>query len=149
MIALVIIAIFILLEFSNVLSLYFNPGSTRGNAVGVFSAWEKTKQDPEIHNFVKYLVYWVAGTKLIFISLLVVIFAFADPFTQSITFIAMIISTATFYWRMFPLIRTMDTDSQLTQSGYSRTLGGMIAFIIILFVLGYLFASGLLMLPVI
>ena len=57
----------ILLEATNVLALYFFPGSKYANSVGAFKAWEKSKQDPEIHNFVRYLVYWVSGTKLIFI----------------------------------------------------------------------------------
>jgi len=34
---------FILLELSNVVALYFAPGSKYANAVGVFSAWEKSK----------------------------------------------------------------------------------------------------------
>ena len=55
-----VILAFMLLELSNVLAMYFAPGSKYANAVGVFSAWEKTKQDPEIHNFVRYLVDWVA-----------------------------------------------------------------------------------------
>ena len=67
MFATIVILAFILLEFSNVLALYFAPGSKYANAVGVFSAWEKSKQDPEIHDFVRYLVNWVAGAKLIFL----------------------------------------------------------------------------------
>ena len=47
---------FLILEATNVLTLYFFPGSKYANGVGVFKAWEKSKQDPEIHNFVKYLV---------------------------------------------------------------------------------------------
>ena len=64
----IVIVIFIFLELANVLMLYFAPGSKYANAVGVFSAWEKSKQYPEIHDFVKYLVYWVAGAKLIFLT---------------------------------------------------------------------------------
>ncbi len=74
----IVILIFIVLETSNVLMLYFAPGSKNANAVGVFTAWEKSKQYPEIHNFIKYLVYWVAGAKLIFLLLLTVIIIFAD-----------------------------------------------------------------------
>jgi hypothetical protein len=69
----VVILVFILVEASNVLALYFAPGSKYANSVGVFTAWEKSKQYPEIHDFVKYLVYWVAGTKLIFLLLLAII----------------------------------------------------------------------------
>ncbi|MHA1909505.1 MAG: hypothetical protein ACW98Y_19560 [Candidatus Thorarchaeota archaeon] len=133
-----IISIFIILEFSNVLALYFKPGTTKANSVGVFSAWEKSKDDPEIHAFVKYLVYWVAGTKLIFISLLIVILAFGDPITQSFALLAMIFTTLTFFWRLFPLIRKMDKDSQLTKKNYSRTLGIMILVIVLMFVFVYL-----------
>ncbi|MFW9920932.1 MAG: hypothetical protein ACFFED_15130 [Candidatus Thorarchaeota archaeon] len=139
---LIILGIFLLLEFSNVIALYLRPGSTKANAVGVFTAWEKSKQDPEIHNFVKYLVWWVAGTKLIFLSLLVVILVFADPITQSFAILALIISTATFFWKLFPLIRTIDRESQLVTKGYSRTLGIMIGILILAFALAYLTAAG-------
>ena len=57
------VAAFLLLEFFNVLALYFKPTMKQANAVGMFNAWEKSKSDPELHNLVKYLVYWVAGTK--------------------------------------------------------------------------------------
>ncbi len=139
---LIVLGFFIILELSNVLALYFKPGTTNANAVGVFTAWEKSKADPEIHNFVKYLVWWVAGTKLIFISLLVVILAFADPITQSYAILALTISTATFFWKLFPLVRTIDRESQLVKKGYSRTLGIMIGILILAFVLAYLVAAG-------
>ena len=58
---------FLILETANIVALYFFPGERVANSVGVFKAWEKSKSDPDIHNFVKYLVNWVAGTKLIFI----------------------------------------------------------------------------------
>jgi hypothetical protein len=47
-----------------------------------FNAWEKSKADPEIHQFIRYLVDWVAGTKLIFIALLVVILLTVGEETQ-------------------------------------------------------------------
>jgi len=52
---------------------YFMPESSRCNRLGVFNAYDKSKADPEIHAFVKYLINWVAGTKIIFITLLIVI----------------------------------------------------------------------------
>ena len=67
------IIIFMALELTNVVTLYFWPGSRLANGVGVFDAWEKSKADPALHQFVRYLVFWVAGTKLIFIALLLVI----------------------------------------------------------------------------
>ena len=48
------------------------------NSVGVSKAWDKSKQDPEVHDVVRYLLDWVAGTRLIFLALLVVILLTAD-----------------------------------------------------------------------
>ena len=45
----IVLLAFVFLEFSNVLAMYFAPGSRYANAVGVFTAWEKSKQHPEIH----------------------------------------------------------------------------------------------------
>lgn len=122
----IVVSGFVLLELSNVLMLYFAPGSKNANAVGVFSAWEKSKQDPEIHDFVRYLVYWVAGTKLIFILLLVAIILFADAATQRISVLALIVAILSFYWRLFPLIRKMDQSGQIEPKNYSIVLGVMI-----------------------
>ena len=66
----IVILIFLLLETSNVIMLYFVPETKKGNGIGVFNAYEKSKNDPEVHALVKYLIIWVAGTKLIFIALL-------------------------------------------------------------------------------
>jgi hypothetical protein len=125
---------FILLEFSNVVALYYFPGSKRANAVGVFSAWEKSKQFPEIHDLLRYLVYWVAGTKLIFLFLLGLIVAFADLNLQRLSLAALGLATLTFYWRMFPLTRKMDQEGQVQPKNYSLVLGGMILALIALFV---------------
>ena len=125
------------MEFLNVLTLYFKPGAkASANGVGVFNAWEKSKNDPEIHDFVKYLVYWVAGTKIIFILLIIVIIIFADPITQRISIIALIIAIATFYWKLFPLIRKLDKENNITPKGYSKVLGIMIAMIMIALLIG-------------
>ncbi len=112
MIAKVVLLVFILLEFSNVLALYFFPGSKMANAVGVFTAWEKSKQYPEIHDLMRYLVYWVAGAKLIFLFLLGLIVVFADIKLQQLSLVALGLATLTFYWRLFPLARKMDLEGQ-------------------------------------
>jgi len=121
-----VILAFITLEASNVLALYFAPGSKYANAVGVFTAWEKSKQYPEIHDFVKYLVYWVAGTKLMFLLLLATIIIYADISIQRMSLIALLIATLSFYWRLFPLIRRMDRNGQIEPKNYSIVLGIMI-----------------------
>ncbi|OQY32568.1 MAG: hypothetical protein B6I38_04470 [Anaerolineaceae bacterium 4572_5.1] len=131
----IVILGFILLELSNVLMLYFAPGSRNANAVGVFSAWEKSKQYPEIHDFVKYLVYWVAGAKLIFLLLLTVIIIFADSETQRMSLLALAIATLSFYWRLFPLIRKMDQNEQVEPKNYSVILGITIFVFIVVFLI--------------
>ena len=124
---------FLILEATNVATLYFFPGSKYANGVGVFKAWKKSKQDPEIHNFIKYLVNWVAGTKLIFILLLLVILFTGDEKSLVFTGAAMVISIASFFWRLFPLIRRMDKGGELAQKSYSVVLGWMIAAFILTF----------------
>lgn len=126
--------LFIILESLNVIILYFKPNSTKGNGVAVFNAFELSKKYPEIHAFIKYMIYWVAGTKLIFILLLVVILFTGNAFTQVISTVVLIASIGTFYWKLYPLIKQMDRDGQISPKGYSKTLGLMIGvFMIVLF----------------
>ena len=132
--ALIIVIIgFVIMESANVISLYFLPGSKFANGIGVFKAWEKSKQDPEVHDLVKYLVYWVAGTKVISILLLVVILLTAQGKSLIFAGAAMVVSIATFFWRLFPLIRKMDRSNQIEPKNYSATLGWMILGFILLF----------------
>jgi hypothetical protein len=131
---------FLILEATNVLALYFFPDSKLANSVGVFKAWEKSKGDPEIHNFVKYLVNWVAGTKLIFILLLIVILYIADEQTLVLTSAALVISITSFFWRLFPLIRRMDHDGQIDPKNYSAVLGWMIFAFILVFLTAIIFS---------
>ena len=130
-----VILAFLALEFSNVMALYFAPGSKYANAVGVFTAWEKSKQDPEIHDFVKYLVYWVAGVKLIVLSLLGAIILFGDSNLQRISLVVLGLTTASFYWRLFPIIRKLDLKEQINPKNYSLTIGFMIFGFIVFFAL--------------
>lgn len=129
----IVIACFVLLELSNVVTMYFFTGSRKANSVGVFNAWEASREYPEIHEFVRYLVYWVAGTKLIFILLLAAIILFASPAMQRISLVVLAISTLSFYWRLFPMIRKMDRSGQITPRHYSITLGVLIAAFIVAF----------------
>ena len=124
---------FILLESTNVIALYFFPGTKYANSVGIFNAWEKSKGDPEVHRFVKYLVNWVAGTKLIFILLLIVLLFRADDQTLTLTGAALVASIASFFWRLFPLVRKMDREGEIDPPNYSAVLGGMIFVFILVF----------------
>ena len=124
---------FLTLEATNVIALYFFPETKYANSIGVFKAWEKSKKDPEIFDFVKYLVNWVAGTKLIFILLLIVIVITTDDQTMIFTGAALVISIASFFWRLFPMIRKMDSEDQIEPKNYSTALGWMISVFILMF----------------
>lgn len=125
-----VLIFFILLELANVLILYLSPGSRRGNSVGFFKAYEKSKNDPEVYALISYLINWVAGTKLIFIVLLIGIIITGSPESKVFSVIALIFSIMTFFSRLYPGIKQMDEAGQISPKGYSRTLGIMIgAFI--------------------
>jgi hypothetical protein len=134
----IVIVGFIVLEATNVVALYFFPGTKYANSVGVFKAWERSKSDPEVHDFAKYLVNWVAGTKLIFLMLLIVILVIADDRGLFYTGLAMIISVSLFFWRLFPLVRKMDRADQVDPKNYSATLGLMISALVLVFVVALL-----------
>lgn len=125
---------FIILEMGNIMMMYFLPDSKMGNGVGVFKAWEKSKTDPEIHNFAKYMVNWVAGTKVIFILLLIVFLVWGDDKTLPFVGVAMTLSIATFFFRLFPIMKDMDQEGQIDPKGYSKTLRWMILGMVILFI---------------
>lgn len=127
------IALFVVLEIGNITILYFMPDSKLANAMGYFKAWEKSKSDPDVHAMVKYLVNWVAGTKLIFILLLIVFLVRGDAQTLPIVGVAMTLSIATFFWRLFPGMKDMDQKGQIDPKGYSRTLLWMIVGMVVVF----------------
>lgn len=120
------IVVFVVLESLNITILYFQPGSRLGNGVGVFNAFEASKADPAVHALVRYLVNWVAGTKLIFVGLLIVIVATGSAETKLASVLVLIASILSFFWRLFPAMVRLDREGQLTPKGYSRTLGVMI-----------------------
>ena len=129
----VVLAAFGLLELANVLLLYLAPGSRRGNSMGFFNAYQKAQSDPEISALVNYLVNWVAGTKLIFIVLLIGVLIAGDATIKVFATIALVFSIMTFYTRLYPALKKMDEQGQITPHGYSRTLGIMIAGFIVTF----------------
>lgn len=120
------IVVFVVLESLNIAMLYFQPGSRLGNGVGVFNAFEASKAEPPVHELVRYLINWVAGTKLIFVGLLIVIVATGSAETKLAAVLVLIASILSFFWRLFPALRRLDLDGQLTPKGYSKTLGLMI-----------------------
>jgi hypothetical protein len=122
------------IELLNVIMLYIAPGAKRGNSIGIFTAYETSKKDPEVHALVRYLINWVAGTKLIFIVLLIGIVITGNPETKVFSIIALIFSILTFFSRLYPGIKAMDAAGQITPHGYSRTLSIMIISFVVIFI---------------
>ena len=130
----IVIILFLVLESSNVFFLYFFPETKKGNGLGIFNAYHASKENPEVHALVKYLVNWIAGTKLIFIALLIVILIIGDESIKLWTVLVLILTITTFFWRLYPLIRSMDKQNQLSPKGYSKTLAVMIASFVLVFI---------------
>ncbi len=134
-----VLSIFIVLETVNLLVLYLRPSTKKANGIGVFNAWNKSKKDPEIHSFIKYLAYWVAGTKLIIISLLTVILLLANTTLKIIAVGVLAVTITSFYWKMFPIIKQMDGDGNVSPAGYYKTLSLIIIVITLALSLSALF----------
>ena len=121
------------MELGNVLILYFMPDSRLGNGVAVFDSWNYVKEDKTLNLFSHYMAYWVAGVKLIFIFLLVVVLLTGTETTRVWAVVAMILSIATYFWKLYPIIKKLDQMWKITPKGYSKTLGLMITGILIMF----------------
>lgn len=127
------IIIFCLMELGNVLILYFMPDSRLGNGVAVFDSWNDVKEDKALNLFSHYMAYWVAGVKLIFIFLLIVVLLTGTEITRVWAVVVMILSIATYFCRLHPIIKKLDKMGGITPKGYSKTLGLMITGFLIMF----------------
>ncbi|MFI3257918.1 MAG: hypothetical protein R3Y36_06440 [Spirochaetales bacterium] len=127
------IIFFVIMETANVCILYFAPDSRLGNGVAVFDNYHESKEDENRYLFTKYMTNWVAGVKLIFIVLLSVILFTADETTKLCAVGVMILSIATYFFRLNPIIKKLDKNGKITPKGYSKTLFLMIAGFIALF----------------
>lgn len=127
------ILFFIIMESANVIILYFWPDSRLGNGVGVFNTFHNSENE-EQKLFVSYLVNWVAGIKLIFIFLLAVILVIGSEQVRMWAVVAMILSIATYFWRLHPAIKKLDAMGCITPKGYSRALGWMISGFLVMFI---------------
>lgn len=127
------IIVFVIMETANVCILYFVPDSRLGNGVAVFDEWENSKKDEGTHLFAQYMTNWVAGTKLIFIVLLLVILFTGSETSKVFGVGAMILSIATYYWRLNPIIKKLDAKNKITPKGYSKTLKSMITGFLLMF----------------
>ncbi len=129
------IVIFIVMELANVVILYFVPDSRLGNGVAVFNPWFSLKKNESTELFAKYMANWVAGSKLVFISLLIVIFITGDEATKLHSVLIMIFSISTYYIKLNPIIKKLDEKDELTPKGYSKVLPLLIGGILLLFTL--------------
>ncbi len=135
------IIIFLVLETANVLMLYFTPGTQRGNGLGVFKAYEESKSDPDVHALVKYLINWVANTKLIFIAIMIVIIVVGNDHTKLYAVGALCISISAYYFSLYPNIKRLDEAGKITPRGYSRTLSYMITAFLAIFCLAIIWVA--------
>ena len=131
----IILLIFIILETANVFTLYFNHSTKLANGMGAFSILED-KMEVNQKAMYEYLIYWVAGTKIIFISLIIIIIAMADEITQFYSLIALTLSISVFYWKLYPIMRKMDNDGKISPKGYSKILARLILLFIVVFITG-------------
>lgn len=133
------IVVFVVMETSNIVILYFFPDSKLGNGVAVFNMWFKAKEDESSALFAQYMTNWVAGTKLIFVFLLVVILLVGNETTKIFGVVAVILSILTYYFRLDPLIRKLDALGEINPKGYSKQLFMMITGFVLMFSLALLF----------
>ncbi len=123
----VTLLVFALTESLSILELYFMQDRCMFNGVAMFSGWEISKEVPEVHGMVCYLVNWVAGMKLIVVGLLVVLALTAPTQTLLLVGLALFLAVASFFWRMFPLANKFDQFGFIRPKGRARTMGLMVA----------------------
>ena len=119
--------VFAFIETLNMLELYFLQNNCKFNGACIFSGWEKSKSDPEVHALMQYLVNWLAGVKIIVIALVLVLVFTAPETTLLVAAVALVITIGSFYWRLFPALRIADKAGQIKSKGHSTRLGFMVA----------------------
>lgn len=135
------IVLFIIIELSNVIILYFKPDFKYGNGVGVFKDFLETKGTSKI--LIDYLTNWVAGVKLIFIAQLFVVLFFNNLLLKQMTVLVIIFSVLTYFFRLHKIIKKLDKMGRLKVKGYSKTLDMMIISIILVFTVALVLSTGI------
>ena len=108
------------------LELYFLQNNCKFNGACIFSGWEKSKADTEVHALIRYLVNWLAGVKMIVVALVLVLVFTAPENTLVAATIALVITVASFYWRLYPMLRSADKVGQLKPRGHAKRLSIMV-----------------------
>ena len=127
--------IFIAMELSNVIIMYFNPDFKYGNSMSTFKQWHKSQQSEPERLFVKYMVNWVANCKLIFLTLLTAVLLFGNETITVWAVIATIFSISIYFISLHPTIKKLDAINQIWPKGYSGTLANTIRIFIAMFAL--------------
>ena len=127
------IYLFIIMELSNVIIMYFKPDFKYGNSMRVFNEFNKSKDDNNRYLFIKYMTNWVANCKLIFILLLFVIAIIGNLELLRYATLVTIISIGIFYITLYPIIKTLDYNGEIIPKGYSKTLSIMIISFMLMF----------------
>ncbi len=127
------ILIFIILETTNIIILYFFPDSKYGNGIAIFNNWHLSKNDKNSKLYAKYMKNWVAGSKLIFVGLLILILLFGNDELKLYTMPMLILSISTYYIKLHPIIKKLDNNNMITPKGYSKSLFIMITVFITMF----------------
>ena len=127
------IIIFLVLELSNVIIMYFKPDFKYGNSMRAFKEWDRSKEDEKRHLYGKYMVRWVANCKLIFIVLLIVVLCIGSEMVKVYAVGATILSIGIYFITLHPIIAKLDKLGEIYPKGYSKILAGMIASFMIMF----------------
>lgn len=137
----VVMIAFLLLEISNAFVLFLTPDSRQVHGMGMFPAWKKSKSDPDVHNLMRYLTIWVAGSKLILVALLIVLLVWGGKQLTMLAGFALVISMLPFYFGLFPAMKRIDENNQVEPKGFSMRLGFTITMLILALLIGSILAA--------
>ena len=127
------ILIFVVMELSNILVMYFKPNFKYGNSMNTFKQWYKAQEKEPERLFVKYMVNWVANCKLIFLALLVVVVLLGNEIIAVCAVMATILSIAIYFVTLHPIIKQLDEMEEIQPKGYSKTLALTIGAFMVMF----------------
>lgn len=127
------IFLFVIMELSNVIIMYFKPDFKYGNSMKVFCEFEESKKDKNTYLFIKYMTNWVANCKLIFIAILIVIALIGNLELMRYTVFVTILSIGLFFISLYPIIKTLDKNGKIQPKGYSKTLSIIIMSFVLMF----------------
>ena len=127
------ILIFLVMELSNIVILYFKPDFQYGNSMNTFKQWHAAQHKESDRLFVQYLVNWVANCKLIFLALLAVVLLVGGENITLCAVVATISSIAIYFVTLHPILAKLVTMGEIQPKGYSKTLARTIVAFIVMF----------------